>query len=162
MSQEPGRIGTTSPTSLAVAGLVGAVLGWVLAPVLGALRGVVPSVPWSAVLALAFIALLLLGTAWVTYRMIHTRLQRMDPQRAVNLLVLAKASALAGAVVAGGYVGFGVHYLDSLDIALPRERVVRSGLAAAAAVLVCAGGLLLERALRVPRGPDDEDEPEAG
>ena len=156
MTEEPGRLRTTTPGSLALLAVVGAVLGWVLAPLLGALRGVVPSVPWSAVLALAFIAVLLLGTAWIAYRTIHQRLQSLDPQRAVNLLVLAKASALVGALVAGGYLGFGAHYLDSLDIALPQQRVIRSGLAAVGAVLVCIGGLLLERALRVPRQPDDD------
>ena len=156
MTEEPGRLRTTPPGSLAVLAVVGALLGWVLAPLLGALRGVVPSIPWSSVLALVFIAVLLLGTAWITYSTIHRRLQPLDPQRAVNLLVLAKASALVGALVAGGYLGFGAHYLDSLDIALPQQRVIRSGLAAAGAVLVCVGGLLLERALRVPRGPDDD------
>jgi 2-amino-4-hydroxy-6-hydroxymethyldihydropteridine diphosphokinase len=153
---QPGRIGTTSRTALLALAVVGFALGWVLAPVLGELRGVVPSVPWSAVLALAFIAALLFGTAWLTYRTIHRRRELMDPQRAVNLLVLAKASALAGALVAGGYLGFGVHFLDSLDIPLPQQRVIRSGLAAIGAVLVCVGGLLLERALRIPRGPDED------
>ena len=158
MSDQPGRIRTTAPSQLAVCAAIGAALGWFAVPLLDRLRGVVPSVPWSAVLALAFIAAVLGGTAWITFRAIHRRRERIDPQRAVNLLVLAKASALAGAVVAGGYLGFAAHYVDNLDIALPRERVTRSVLAAAGAVLVCIGGLLLELALRVPKGPDDDDE----
>ena len=36
----------------------------------------------------------------------------MEPQRAVAFLVLGKASALAGALVAGGYFGFAVMFPD--------------------------------------------------
>lgn len=155
MSQPPGRVRTTRPGLLAALALAGGVLGWYAVPLLERVRGVAPSVPWSAVLVLAGLAVLLLGAAFFTHRTIHRRRQRMDPRRAVNLLVLAKASAMVGALVAAGYVGFGAHFLDNLDIALPQQRVIRSALAAAAAVLVCVGGLLLERACRVPRDPDD-------
>lgn len=158
MSLPPGRVRTTRPGVLAALAVAGAVLGWYAVPLLDRIRGVVPAVPWSAVLVLAGTAALLLGAAFWTHRTIHRRRARMDPRRAVNLLVLAKASALVGALVGGGYLGFGAQFLDSLDIALPRQRVVRSGLAAAAAVLVCVGGLLLERACRVPRDPDDLDD----
>ena len=155
MSEPRGRVGTTRPATLAAAAFAGAVLGWYTVPVLERLGGVVPSVPWTAVVVLGLLAVLLFVAAYTTYRTIHRRRELMDPRRAVNLLVLAKASAIVGAFVAAAYLGFGAHWLDDLDVALPRERVIRSGLAAAAAVLVCAGGLLLERACRVPREPDD-------
>ena len=158
MSDQPGRIRTTSPGLLVATVVVGFALGWFAVPALEASRGVVPSVPWTAVVVLAFLAAVLFGLAWLTYRTIHRRRERMEPQRAVNLLVLGKASALMGALVAGGYVGFGAHFVDSLDIALPQQRVVRSALAAACAAAVCIGGLLLERACRVPKSPDDEDD----
>jgi hypothetical protein len=78
----------------------------------------------------------------------------MDPRRAVNLLLLAKAAALAGAVFAGGYLGFALHFIDNMDVDLPRERVIRSASAAVASIVVMISGLLLERACRVPRGDD--------
>jgi hypothetical protein len=110
------------------------------------------------VLALAFLAAVLLGTAWSTWRALH-RLQRyIEPHRAVNLLVLAKASALVGALVAGAYLGFGAQFLDSLDIMLPRERAIRSGLAALASLVMMVGGLLLERALKVPGEPEEKSD----
>jgi zinc transporter ZupT len=143
---------------LAAVALTGAVLGWYTVPVLERVDGVVPSVPWTAVVVLALLAALLFVAAYTTHRTIHRRREVMDPRRAVNLLVLAKASAIVGALVAAAYLGFGAHWLDDLDIALPRERVIRSSLAAVAGVLVCVGGLLLERACRVPRVPDDLDD----
>jgi hypothetical protein len=42
-----------------------------------------------------------------------------------------------------------------MDIVLPRERAIRSFVAAGAGVLVVVCGLLLERACRIPRDPDE-------
>jgi hypothetical protein len=78
----------------------------------------------------------------------------MEPQRAVAFLVLGKASALAGALVAGGYFGFAFMFLTRLDAAAPRDRVIRSAVAIVAGIVVCAMGLLLERACQVPTEPD--------
>jgi sulfite exporter TauE/SafE len=94
--------------------------------------------------------------AYSTYRTVHRERRRIDAQRAVNLLLIAKASALTGALVAGGYVGFGLQFIDQLDVALPRERVIRSASAAVAGILIVVAGLLLERACRVPRIEDDD------
>jgi hypothetical protein len=69
--------------------------------------------------------------------------------------MLAKACALMGALVAGGYLAFGVQFLDQMNIELPRERVIRSFSAAVAAVIVMVSGLLLERACRIPRDPEE-------
>jgi hypothetical protein len=158
MSGEPGRLGTTPLRLLLALAGIGLVLGWSIVPVLARVRGTVPSVPWSTVLVLAGMALILLVAAWLTYRTIHRRHERVDPRRAVNLLVLAKASAMTGALLLGGYVGFGAHFVASMDIPLPQQRVIHSAIAAFCAALLCVGGLLLERACRVPRGPDDADE----
>ena len=81
----------------------------------------------------------------------------MEPRRAVAFLVLGKASALAGALVAGGYLGFALNFLTRLDAASPRDRVIRSAVAVVAGIALMVGGLLLERACKVP-GSDDEDE----
>ena len=150
--------GTVGPTRIAVLGvvfIVGAVLGWALVPVTERLDNVAPRVQWTSVAALVAIAALVSVLAYSTYRTVHRERRRIDAQRAVNLLLIAKASALTGALVAGGYVGFGLQFLDSLDVALPRERVIRSACAAAAAVAIAVAGLLLERACRVPKIEDD-------
>jgi Protein of unknown function (DUF3180) len=156
VSEEPGRVHTTRPGTLVGLTAGGLVIGWFLVPFFQRINTTVPQVRWSAVLVLVFIAAVLGSLAWTTYRTIHRRHDRIEPQKAVNLLVLAKASALAGALVAGAYLGFGAQFLDSMDVAVPHQRVVRSAFAAGASLLVCAGGLLLERACRVPRDPDED------
>lgn len=165
----PGRVRPTSGWLLAGAAFVGLVAGWFGGLLLERGSGVAPTVPWTSVFVLVFAAAVLGWTAFSTWRTVHRRRAWIDPHRAVNYLVLAKASSLVGALVAGGYVGFGALFLDDLAAPLPQERVMRSGFVAGAAVLVLVAGLLLERACRVPRGPEDEEseedaepEPDAG
>lgn len=160
MSEQEGRLRTTAATTLAIVGLIGLAVGGVIRPLIERGNGVAPTVPWAASLTLAFLAAVLGGLAWTTYRTIHQQRRRIEPQRAVNLLVFGKASAIAGAAVAGGYLGYALSWIDSADdAALPRERLVHSLVACAAAAVVMAGGLLLERACRVP---GDEDEGGSG
>jgi sulfite exporter TauE/SafE len=90
-----------------------------------------------------------------TYRTLHRERRVMDVQRAVRFLLLAKASALVGAIVAGGYLGFALDFVGQLNVTLPEQRVIRSVCAAISAVLLVVGGLLLERACRVPKDKDE-------
>ena len=160
MAQEPapGRVRPTSVKLLAAVAFVGVLLGWFGGTLLERSEGVAPTVPWTSVFVLVFAAAVLGGTAWSTWRTIHRQRRWIDPHRAVNFLVLAKASSLVGSLVAGGYIGFGALFLDDLSAPLPQERVFRSALVAVAALLVVVAGLLLERACRVPKSPEDEDE----
>ena len=135
--------------------VVGAVLGYGLVVVAERISGAAPPVQWTAVLALVAIAVIVFVLAYSTYRTVHRERRRMNPQRAVNFLLLAKASALVGAVIAGGYVGFGLQFIDEMDVELPRERVIGALSAAVAALLIVVAGLVLERACRVPRDDDD-------
>jgi len=147
----PGRVGTTTPGSVIGFALVGLVLGWLVRPVSVRISGSAPTVSWLPVLALAFVALIVGAVAWSTYRLLHRRHGRLEPHHAVNRLVLAKACALAGALVAGGYFGYALSWLGLTDAALARERVLHSVLAGAAGVALVTGSLLLERACRVSK-----------
>jgi hypothetical protein len=151
-----GTIRTTSATTLAVAGALGFVAGAAVRPLVDRAGGIPPTVPWSAVVTLLFLAAVLGALAWGTYRTLHVRQEPVEPSRGVALLVLAKASAVAGALVAGAYLGFGLSFVDSWEVALPRQRVVRSAVAMLSAVAVVVAALLLERACRVPIDPEDE------
>ena len=93
-----------------------------------------------------------------THQQIQVRRERMEPQRAVAFLVLGKASALGGALVAGGYLGYALSFVGSFQAEGPRERVVRSLVAVAGGVGLGVAGLLLERACRVPVDEDAERE----
>ncbi len=151
----------TAAVTLAFSALAGLAVGGLVRPLIERNGGVAPSVTWAAPLTLAVFAIVLLALARQTYQTIHERKESIEPRRAVNLLVLGKASALAGAAVAGAYAGYALSFANDMDAALPRERVTRSVVACLVALGVMAGGLLLERACRVP-GHDDEDEPGRG
>jgi hypothetical protein len=153
---EPGRVRPTRITVLLAAAAVGLVVGWFGGALVELSDGVAPSVPWSSVGVLVFAAAVLGGTAWTTWRTIHRQRRWIDPHKAVNRLVLAKASALVGALMAGLYAGYGARFLDDLGAPLPQERVIRSGLVVLAAVLVVVAAVLLEHACRVPKPPEDE------
>lgn len=95
--------------------------------------------------------------AYSTHQRIHVRRQRIEPQRAVAFLVLGKASALAGALVAGGYLTYALMFITRLEAVAPRDRVIKSVVATVAGVVLVVAGLLLERACRVPKSDDDEE-----
>jgi hypothetical protein len=156
MLEPVGRVRTTSATTLGLAVAFGFVSGAAVRPLVERAGGIPPTVPWSAVVTLLFLAAVLGALAFGTYRTLHVRHELIEPSRGVALLVLAKASAVAGALVAGAYLGFGLSFLESWEVALPRQRVVRSAFAMLAAVAMVVAALLLERACRVPTDSDEE------
>jgi hypothetical protein len=140
-----------------VAGLVGAVGAWLVVVITNAMDVTTPQVPWTAPIALILITALVGVLAYNTHQRIQVRRERMLPERAVAFLVFGKASALAGAVVAGGYLTFALMFVSRFDAEAPRERVIRSAVAVLAGVGLLVAGLLLERACKVPGVDDDED-----
>lgn len=160
MSQVPsgGPVTTTPRRALVVAALFGGLAGWLVAVTTQALDVVPPDIPWTAPIGLVLVAALVGALAWNTHQQIQVRRQRVEPNRAVAYLVLGKASALAGALVAGGYLGFGINFVARFEAEGPRERVVRSLVAIVAGVGLCVAGLLLERACKVPGHEEEERE----
>lgn len=154
-SPEQGTVRPTRFRSLLALFVVGGVLGYAFARVTIAVNGVAPQIQWSSVVVLLAAAAIVLVVANSTYRTLHRERRRIAAHRAVRYLLIAKASALVGAIVAGGYLGFAVPFVDQLDVRLPQERVLRSVFAALAAVVLAVGGLLLERACRIPKDKDE-------
>lgn len=151
-----GRVGPTGPGPLVTLGLVALVLGWLLRPVSVEVLGAAPTVGWLPVLALVLVAVILAAVAWSTYRTLHVRKQHLPAHQAVNRLVLAKACALVGAVVAGGYLGYALSWVGVSESDLASERLVRSAVAGVVGLLIVTASLALERACRV-RGGDAEN-----
>lgn len=144
-----GRLRPTSATSLAVAAAIGLVVGGLLRTVALALDGTAPIVTWIQALSLVFVACFVGALAWDTWRTLHVRHQRLEPHRAVNRLVLARACALVGALVAAGYAAYAVTWIgDGSELA--GQRILRSGVAALGGVAIVITSLLLERACRLP------------
>jgi hypothetical protein len=142
-----------------VAAIFGALSGWLIVAASNSFDLVPPQVPWTAPVGVLLIAGLVGVLAYTTHTRIQVRKERMDPQRAVAFLVLGKASALAGVLIAGGYLAYALMFVTRMDADAPRDRVIRSAVAVVAGVGLAVAGLLLERACRVP-GPRPEEEGE--
>ncbi|MFL6027469.1 MAG: DUF3180 domain-containing protein [Friedmanniella sp.] len=157
MPEQPssGSVTLTPWRALLVAALFGGLAGWLVVVTANAFDVLPPRIPWTAPIGLAVFAALVGALAWSTHQRLQVRRERMEPQRAVAFLALGKASALAGAAVAGGYLGFALMFLTRIDAATPRDRVIRAAVAVVAGVGLMIAGLRLERACKVP---DDEDE----
>ncbi len=148
-----GRLGPTGAATVGASVMVGLVVGWLIHPVTDRF-GTPPVVSWFQPVALFFVAGLLAAAAYGTHRTLHVRRERMEPHRAVNRLVLARACVVVGGLVAGGYFGYAISWLGD-PAELGDERIVRSVVAGLAGVAIVAGALFLERACRV-RSDDPE------
>lgn len=148
-----GRLRPTSYGLLAAWGVGGLVLGWLWKRVSEEVTGNAPVVSWAQPAALWLVAVAVLITWWQTHRAVQVRRERLEPHRAVNRLVLARAAALVGALVAGGYAGYALAWIgDPAELA--GQRILRSVVAVVAGVAMVVGALLLERACRVRRERD--------
>lgn len=144
----PGSLRPTSPLTLLGWAVVGLAVGWAVHPAATSLGIVPPLVSIAQPLALVLLAAILGYVAWATHRTVQVRRERLEAHQAVNRLVVARASALVAALVAGGYVGYALSWIgDPAELA--DERLVRSLVAAAAAVVALVAALALERACRV-------------
>lgn len=171
---EPEQSPTMGPVSagaMTAFGVVGLVFGWSMHRIGDYLWGHAPLVTLSQVLA-PYIASVILGIiAWVTWGQVQggrpsiSRSKRsevgartgvpLDFQSAVNRLVLARASALIGCLIAGGYLGYAMSWLwIQGDYAV--SPAVRSAITGVGGLIMTLTALGLQRACRV-RSKDDSD-----
>lgn len=150
-----GAIHPTGPGVPVIAACIGLVGGWALRPLALYVDAAPPRVGWLQVGVIAFVAAMMAGTAWVTWRELQVRRAWLEPHRAVNRLVMAKACVVAGALLAGGFAGSAVSWLG-IEGDAATGHIVRAACAAVAAVATVAAAIWLERACRV-RGDDDAD-----
>jgi lysylphosphatidylglycerol synthetase-like protein (DUF2156 family) len=150
----PGRLRPMSPAALCTWAVLGLIAGWLFHRILYGGARFAPMVSWAQPTALLLVAAILLGTARSTRRSVQQRDERIPPHHAVNRLVLARACAYVGCLMAGAYFGYAVSWFG-VDSELAVERAIRSSVAGVTGLLVVAAGLLLERACRVP--PEDDE-----
>jgi lysylphosphatidylglycerol synthetase-like protein (DUF2156 family) len=150
----PGRLRPMSPAALCTWAVLGLIAGWLFHRILYGGARFAPMVSWAQPTALLLVAAILLGTARSTRRSVQQRDERIPPHHAVNRLVLARACAYVGCLMAGAYFGYAVSWFG-VDSELAAERAIRSSVAGVTGLLVVAAGLLLERACRVP--PEDDE-----
>jgi hypothetical protein len=164
MSQPPRtsepRLRPTNPATLLVVGLAAVALSWLL---VSHYYGDIPNVPWLPAFTVFAIAI---GEA-VLARTTKARIDRRPGAAPVQALavaryvVLAKASSMAGSIFAGFYVGLLIWLLAQhgrLTAAGADIVPTAAGVVAALALIVAA--LLLERACRVPKRPEEDEKPD--
>ncbi|MER7168634.1 DUF3180 domain-containing protein [Micromonospora sp. NPDC000207] len=150
---EPTRI-----SALVMAALGTAAVVWLLISSL--YYRALPPLPWLPVVILAGLAVLEGYAAGNTRSRIAGRPGRepVNPLLVARFVVLAKASALAGAIFAGGYAGVtGWLFIEQTNAAVNDRPAAGAGLLASVALVVAA--LWLERSCRVPEESGDEREP---
>ena len=147
-----GRIRPTGPGPLVVIGLVGLVIGWAIRGQAIRSGSPAPGVSWLAVGTAFFVAAVVGGVAYLTWRTVQREHQRLSAQQGVARLVLGKAIARLGALGVGAYVGVAISHIG-VGGEHANVTIVHALLAATGAGAALAAGLLLERACRVP--PED-------
>lgn len=141
---------------LAIAVVVG-VVAWSLLRLLEAAGGVPLPQPWTAPAGMVVIAVAVIAAGWPVRRWTRgDRSRRLDALRAARTLVLARASAYSGSALVGFYLAQAVLVLPDLAIETRRERLWLALVAATAALLMVAAGLVVERWCRLPPGDRDE------
>lgn len=150
-----GRLRPLGPAPVTVAAVLGLVAGWLLRPLAERTGGTAPLVTTTQVVALLLVAAILAATAWLTRRVVSERRPDLEAGRAVNRLLVARASALVGALVAGGYAGYAVSWLGH-GAELAGERFWGSAAAAVGGLCMLGAALLLEQACRVDPPEDLE------
>lgn len=147
-----GRIRPTGPGPLVVIGLVGLVVGWAIRGWAIRSGATAPGVSWLSVGTVFFVAAVVAGVAYLTWRTVQRDHLRLTPQQGVARLVLGKAVARLGALGVGAYLGVAISHVG-VDGEHTGSTILRALVAALGAGLALASGLLLEHACRVP--PED-------
>lgn len=159
---QPGPEPTLRPTgwqTVGVAFVVGAGVGWLLFSVLDLLDLPLPQLPLAVVATTAVLAAFTTIQAWATHRTVQVRREPLEPQHALRLVILGKASLLVGAALAGGYAAIAGYSVSRWDAVLPRERVISSVVAVIVSAGLAVAGAFLERACRIPPSGDDDATP---
>lgn len=147
----------TKPSTLIALLLVGAALGWFLETALVATGRPRLVPPLSLGLALVVIAALVVVLAVPVSRAVRgTATKRVDPFYATRVVVLAKASSLAGSLLSGA-AGAIVVFLLVRSAVTPVGSVAMAVGAMAGAVLLVVAGLIAEKMCTLP--PPEDPEP---
>ncbi len=82
----------------------------------------------------------------------------VQPLVAARAVLVAKASALAGAIMAGAWAGLLVHVLPrAADVSAAAGDSAAAGVGLVCALLLVGGGLWLERCCRTPDDPTTDE-----
>lgn len=116
--------------------------------------------PLAASVVLAALAAAVLVVAWPVRRWTKGERDRpLDPLRAARTVALAKAAALAGAVMTGAWAGFALVAVPLVSVSAQPGRVALTAAVVLASLAVTLAGLVAERWCMLPPEDDDEGPP---
>lgn len=150
----------TAPALVLLLAAVGGVVGLFAQMALASSGRPAIAPPVSLAIVLTVIGVLVVVLAVPIRRAVKGSRRRVDPFFALRVLVLAKSSALSGALLTGAAAGFIVHLLTRPVPAL--GSVGYSVGMAVGAVVLLIGGLVAEEMCRVPPPSEEDDEQAAG
>ena len=144
----------TRPSILIVLLAVGGIAGWVLEYMLVASGRPTLIPPVTLAIALGVIGVLMVLLALPVWRVVR-RVDgaRVDPFYATRVVLLAKASSLTGALLAGLATAV-LLFLLTRSVTPGSEALVMAGAAVVGSVMLAVGGLVAERMCTLP--PDDD------
>jgi hypothetical protein len=113
--------------------------------------------PYTLAVALVLIGVLIVLMALPVFKVARRKENaRIDPFYATRVVVLAKASSLCGALLAGGGLGI-AGFLLTRSVVPGVGSVAMAFTTAAGAILLLVGGLVAEYMCTIP--PEDDDKP---
>ncbi len=148
-------VGPTRLRDLAAVLVLAAVPAYLL---VRAFYGRIPALPWTPSLALLALAVFEVGAARGTARRIARRpgTRPVEPLVVVRLVALAKASAVVGAALVGGWGGAFAFTFSSRDrLAAAGGDALVSGVGVLVALGLVGAALWLEQSCRAPKAPED-------
>lgn len=168
MSKPQPALQPTQPATLVVAGLAAAALAWLL---ISNYYQDLPPMIWPPVVVIGGLAGFEGLVAQNLWARIHRRgrvfvgrrgpggeFEPVEPLTVARFAVLAKASAVAGALFTGFYAGYLPWLLaESARVAGAQADLPPTVGGLAASAILMAAAMWLERACRVPEPPEDED-----
>jgi uncharacterized membrane protein YhaH (DUF805 family) len=112
---------------------------------------------WIVPVLLGVLGILVLVLSWTVRRYAKGELKDIDPRRAFNTLVLAKSLGVAGAGLAGWYVGQLLVVIPLADSPYYSEIILECSIAAGAALFDVAAGVIGEWWCQLPpnEGPEN-------
>jgi hypothetical protein len=145
----------TRPLPLVIYAIVAAVLGWFAQSALTAAGAGAISPPFTLAILLALIGLVVVAFALPVRRAVRDRQNhRVDPFYATRVVVLAKASSIAGSLLFGATLSI-VSYLITRAVVAEVGSIFTSGAAVLGSIILLVCGLVAENMCSIP--PDDKN-----